>query len=378
MDDLVMFSFLPRRAVVIHWFLAIALLACATGFASAQGTTPDADTVIPLEGLDPVMLSQGKEVQGDMKHQVRRGQFRYIFANAENKAEFEKDSSRYEIQLNGYCARMGAPTTANPDLYAVHKGRIYVFGSEECQTVFKAGPEKYLEVPAEPKSPPTAEMVKRGGELIAKAVEALGGSKLDQLVSFQRKELRGNDVKNTLLLAFPEGMRQETVRPNFTLVSVVTPSESFVALNNTARPMPAANRTAIDKELLHEPIILLRARNRSDFKAWAHDGEQRVGLVEIELPGFNTTLAIDPVTGRVLGQIYRGRGPGGVVGEIEIHYSDFRAAEGPVKDPVKELLFPFKITTTFDGQPFPALSAIIEATTVNGQIDPDSFKKPTK
>jgi hypothetical protein len=103
-----------------------------------------------------------------------------------------------------------------------------------------------------------------------------------------------------------------------------------------------------------------------------------VGLVEIELPGFNTTLAIDPVTGRVLGQIYRGRGPGGVVGEIEIHYSDFRAAEGPVKDPVKELLFPFKITTTFDGQPFPALSAIIEATTVNGQIDPDSFKKPTK
>ena len=98
-----------------------------------------------------------------------------------------------------HCARMGAPTTGNPDLYFVHNGRIYIFGSEECQTLFKAAPEKYLEVPAAPKSPPTAEMVKRGQELIAKAVEALGGgSKVDQLVSFQKTDLRGNQVKNIL------------------------------------------------------------------------------------------------------------------------------------------------------------------------------------
>jgi len=32
----------------------------------------------------------------------------------------------------------------------------------ECQTLFKAAPEKYLEVPATPKSPPTADMMKRG------------------------------------------------------------------------------------------------------------------------------------------------------------------------------------------------------------------------
>ena len=160
--------------------VAITLLICATASVSAQSTTQDPNTVIPLEGLDPVMLSQGKEVQGDMKHQVTRGQFRYIFANAENKTTFEKDPARYEIQLNGYCARMGAPTTGNPDLYAVHKERIYVFGSEECQKLFKTAPEKYLEVPAEPKAPPSAEMVKRGQDLIAKAVEALGGAKLDQ------------------------------------------------------------------------------------------------------------------------------------------------------------------------------------------------------
>ncbi len=359
-----------------QWFcsvlLAISVLSCAPATVSAQGSTPDRNTVIPLEGLDPVMLAQGKEVQGDMKFQVTRGRFQYIFANAENKAAFEKDPARYEIQLNGYCARMGAPTTANPDLYAVHKERIYIFGSEECQTVFKAAPEKYLEVPTEPKAPPSPAMVKRGQELIAKAVAALGGAKLDQLVSFQRKELRGNDVKNTLLLAFPEGVRQETVRPNFTLVSVVSPSESFFVVNNTdARPMSEANRAAVHKELQREPIVLLRARNRSDFKAAAAGGgDASMEQVEIELPGFNTTLGIDPATGRVLSQTYRGRGPSGVVGDIAINYSDFRAVEG--------FSLPFKIVATFAGQPYPALSAMIEATTLNAQVDPASFKKPTK
>src|SRR5215211_3123157 len=162
-----------RRPTPAHTFstlLLVVVLSCSA--ASAQVSA--SETVIPLEGLDPVMLTQGKEVQGDMKYKVTRGQFEYLFASAENKATFEKDPSRYEIQLDGHCARMGAPTTGNPDLYFVYNGRIYIFGSEECQTLFKAAPEKYLDVPVAPKSPPTAEMMKRGQELIAKAVETLG------------------------------------------------------------------------------------------------------------------------------------------------------------------------------------------------------------
>jgi YHS domain-containing protein len=350
-----------RRLLVV-----IVLLGLSTATSTAQ------ETLIPLEGLDPVMLSQGKEVQGDVKYKVTRGRFQYIFANAENKATFEKDPARYEIQLDGHCARMGAPTTGNPDLYAIHNGRIYIFGSEECQTLFKAAPEKYLEVPAAPKSPPSAEMIKRGQELIAKAVEALGaGSKLDQLRSFQKTDLRGNQVKNIVVLAFPDALRQETVRPNFTLTSVITPSESFVLVNNTARSMPEGNRTAIHRELNHELLVLLRARTRSDFKAWAagaNNEDKTLEYVDFELPEFTTTLGIDPATGRVISQTYRGRGPGGVLGQIVINYSDYRTVEG--------LSLPFKMTTTFDGQPFPALSATIEAISVNGQIDPSTFKKP--
>ena len=342
--------------------LLIALISCSAAAARAQSSS--SETVIPLEGLDPVMLSQGKEVQGDMKFKVTRGKFQYIFANAENKATFEKDPSRYEIQLDGHCARMGAPTGGNADLYYVHNGRIYIFGSEECQTLFKGAPEKYLETPPAPKSPPSAEMVKRGQELIAKAVEAFGaGSKLDQLRSLQRTDLRGNQVKNILTVAFPDTLRQETVRPNFTIVSVITPADSFVTVSNRTRPMAEDNRAAIYKELNRDPIFLLRARTRPDFKASGTEDS-----VDVELAGFTTTLGIDPGTGRVVSQTYRGRGPGGVVGQIVINYSDFRTVEG--------LSLPLKTTATFDGQPFPALSATTEAITINGQIDPSSFKKP--
>src|ERR1043165_2445786 len=121
----------PANPARVSSLLAIiVLIGCSLAIVSAQS----GETLIPLEGLDPVMLSQGKEVQGDMKYKVTRGRFQYIFANAENKATFEKDPARYEIQLDGHCARMGAPTTGNPDLYTVHNGRIYIFGSEECQT----------------------------------------------------------------------------------------------------------------------------------------------------------------------------------------------------------------------------------------------------
>ena len=341
--------------------LLFIIFALACSIAGAQ------ETVIPLEGLDPVMLTQGKEVQGDMKFKVTRGQFQYIFASAENKATFEKDPARYEIQLKGNCARMGAPTGANADLYYVHNGRIYIFGSEECQTLFKGAPEKYLEVPPAPKAPPTEEMVKRGKELINKAVGVLGGSKLDQLQTFQRTELRGNEAKSILVLSLPDSIRQETVRPTFTLASVITPAESFVVFNNAARPMPEANRTAIYKDLYHDPLFLFRARTQPDFKAWVAGGGTEERL-EIELPEFTTSLGIDPATGRVVNQTYKGRGPGGVVGQIVINYSDFRTVEG--------LSLPFKTTATFEGQPFPALSATVENIAINGQVDPASFKKP--
>jgi YHS domain-containing protein len=133
-------------------------------------------TVVPLEGLDPVLLAGGKETQGDEQFSVTRGQFRYFFAGAETKAAFEKEPGRYEIQLGGSCARMGPTVRGNPDLFLVHGGRIYIFGSEECVTAFKAKPESFLDTGAGgEQAPATEEARRRGRALVEKAIEAAGG-----------------------------------------------------------------------------------------------------------------------------------------------------------------------------------------------------------
>src|SRR5918998_1303968 len=88
----------------------------------AAGAQEREEFVVPLDGLDPVLLTGGKEVQGEEAFSVKRGRFRYLFANAETKATFEREPGRYEIQLDGTCARMGPTVQGNPDLFAVHEG----------------------------------------------------------------------------------------------------------------------------------------------------------------------------------------------------------------------------------------------------------------
>jgi hypothetical protein len=62
------------------------------------------------------------------------------------------------------------------------------------------------------------------------------------------------------------------------------------------------------------------------------------------------------------------RGPQGNFGQFVQAFSDFRTVDG--------LTLPFKITSTFDGQPWKEQSPTIEQISVNGKIDPALFEKP--
>jgi putative intracellular protease/amidase/YHS domain-containing protein len=99
---------------------------------------------VALKGLDPVLLTEGKEVKGQAELSATRDKFRYVFVDAVNKAKFEKDPARYEIQFHGGCAMM-PDTPAQPDLFTVYKGRIYAFACEDCQAAFREKPEKYAQ-----------------------------------------------------------------------------------------------------------------------------------------------------------------------------------------------------------------------------------------
>jgi len=126
-------------------FAFLGVLVSLTVQANAGDKDKDKDTgpTPVLKGFDPVLLSKGKEVAGDKDLALVHRGFRYRFSTSENRKLFEREPSKYEIQLNGMCAAM-QEAEGNPDLFAVHKGLIYIFGTQKCRTNFTADPEKYL------------------------------------------------------------------------------------------------------------------------------------------------------------------------------------------------------------------------------------------
>ncbi len=361
------------------------ILFSAGGMALAQTKAQDAEPV--LEGLDPVMLIQGKEVQGDLKITVTRGKFQYLFANAETKATFEKDPTRYEIQMDGACARMGSPVGGNPDLYTVHEGRIYIFGSGECKKRFDSAPEKYLEPENGTGHKPvfTPEALAKGQSLIEKAVAAMGGAaRIDGLISYQEKSTalqtrRQGDVeiKTNLAILFPDRIRSEQTMPDYNnpsatreMAIVITPTQVFGIMAGAARPLPDSARTVQEKELRRRPLSILRARKSLNPAVIGSSklGETAIEQVAVEIDGLAYTLGIDSSTGRILSVSCHRRGPEGNFGELVQLFSDFR--------PVGDLTLPYRVTATFDGQPWKEQSPTIEAITINGKLEPGLFEMP--
>ncbi|HEY7543371.1 MAG TPA: YHS domain-containing protein, partial [Blastocatellia bacterium] len=250
-----------------------------------------------LEGLDPVLLVQGKEAPGQEKFSVIRGDFLYVFASEENKATFEKDPPRYEIQLNGSCARMGPTVGGNPDLYTVYKGKIYIFGSGECLKLFEAAPEKYLE-PEPPSVTPSAESIQKGAALIVKAVQAMGGAeKIDGITSYVEKTTGTTQTQNgpaelklTLTKVYPDLIRRDRSIPGRTLAQVVQKGEMFVIVQQqNVFPGNYNARKEFEKSLRRSPLEILRGRKQSDFKAYSvgqgKADDAAVELVAVEFGG---------------------------------------------------------------------------------------------
>ena len=350
----------------------------AGGLVFSQSSTPD---VVPvLEGLDPVMLVQGKEVQGDIKITTTRGRFQYLFANAENRTAFEKDPQRYEIQLDGSCARMGPGVEADPDLYTVCRGHIYVFGSENCLKMFKAAPENFVEAqPVITGVSATPEALRQGQALIEKAVAALGGEKkLDGLKSYREQgnfitRLPAGQIQNktNLTIVFPDRIRRETTRSFGTVTSVATPGESFVSTDRGANPMTIGARRELEKQEVQRTVLgILRMRKSTNFRAigsgLAKSGAINLEQVAVAFDDLNLTLGIDATTGRVLTLAFHGRGTDGAFGEIVESFGDFRTIDG--------LSLPFKTDTTWNGEAMRSL--ILDIISVNSDIDPLLFEKP--
>jgi YHS domain-containing protein len=328
--------------------------------------TPEA-----IEGLDPVLLTQGKEVPGKDALSVVHAGLKYFFSTAETKAAFEKNPEQYAVQLDGTCARMGAAVGGNPNTYSVHDGRIYLFGSDNCKELFDAAPGKYLEAPPVALEATPAERT-AGRAALDKVAAAMGA--VDGITAFEEHGSRsapagggmpGQDTKVALFWSVPDRLRLETTFPQFgTVASILTASDEFTALPKGVGQLRRRQATELRRQAFRHPVVLVRTRNSPDVRTAGRAAD----VVDVQaLDGPVVTLRIDAATSLPLSLSFRGRGPDGDLGAVEHAFSDYRKSDG--------VMVPFRRTVTFNGVPVPQQSVAVDSVAINKPIDAARFTR---
>jgi hypothetical protein len=227
------------------------------------------------------------------------------------------------------------------------------------------------------RAPASPEAIQKGKQLIEKVVQAVGGPAIDALTSYREAGSMAMptpqgemELKTTLIVALPDRIRQEIVVPIGTIAMVVTPTAAFVQTPQGSKPLPPSERVKIEKDVRRAPVFLLRHRKEPGFMVSAAGagkvGDVAVEQLSIEFAGDRATWSVDPATGRVLAQTYRGEGPSGAPGEIVDTYSDFRTVDG--------VTVPFKVVSTFNGEP--GSSGVTTAVEINKPVDASLFEAP--
>jgi YHS domain-containing protein len=365
----------PEVGIMRHCTLAVLLLLSSSG-AHAQS----ARTVEALDGLDPVLLIQGKETQGKPSLAVIHGRFSYLFSSAETKAAFEKDPAKYEIQLGGMCARMGKTAGGNPADFLVHDGKIYIFGSDDCHRKFQAAPQKFIAPPVKP-LPTSRTAATRGRQLVDQVVKSFGtAQRIDALTSYvetigqtqKRQEVDVPVVLKTSWL-FPDYTKQERTMTlqgkTMGSTTILAPEGMwFVTQSGQAYPSPSAARASLEQDFGRHPIALLRARRDPNVKLAAIgpatiDGKT-VEQVRIVRGGVDVIMNVD-WAGRLHSVSFQDRNIDGEYGTYALLYSDFKDVKG--------LTLPFTVRGQFNGQPDPSQTWTVESITLDAPLDKSAF-----
>lgn len=335
--------------------------------------------------VDAVELVRGKEVAGQESIFADHYRYRYQFANEQNKAEFVAHPEKYEIQLGGACGRMGALSGAGDvNIFATHESRVYIFASESCKKTFLAAPAKVLDRPDVIPSG-TEDAKKKGGALIERAVEAMGGAtRVDSVKSYQRRleqksEHQGKTVSvvDMVTIEFPDRVRTDYTWDTSRYTKVVNGGDAWEETPTEVYPLHEQQREALHRQQLNRNLLMiLRSRHQSGFVA-VHEGAKRIDHegqpidvenVAVAVNGCVCTLGIDPKTGRILTQTYRGQGPRATFGTVERTLTNFETIDG--------ITYPKSSRVRFDGNDLEKASDDGMSVAFDVKLDADFFERP--
>jgi len=135
-----------NRRDVLAAVLSVPLLGVGSSCVRAERIGVYSPGGMAIGGFDPVAyFDEGRAVQGRARHMLKWHGTTWVFASAANQEAFEMNPAAYAPQYGGFCALSvsnGGTVDAEPRVWAIVEGRLYLFYSERAHSVWnQAVPE---------------------------------------------------------------------------------------------------------------------------------------------------------------------------------------------------------------------------------------------
>ncbi|MBU3016513.1 hypothetical protein KO519_02180 [Paraglaciecola agarilytica] len=129
----------------------VAVYTLTMNIASAESidrASIEKQAALALQGFDPTTyFNLSGATQGKTAFQALYMGERYLFANAENQQKFANNPAQFLPQFGALCAHslvMEKDVIADPSIYTIEEGKLYMFVSQEAKTEWMKNSNKNL------------------------------------------------------------------------------------------------------------------------------------------------------------------------------------------------------------------------------------------
>jgi YHS domain-containing protein len=102
---------------------------------------------IAIQGYDVMSYLEKRAEKGKEQLQTEFGGVLWRFASEDHKRQFLLDPARFVPAYGGFCAYSigrGYPATADPEAFAVHRGRVYLFFDPAVRAVWEQDLDQWI------------------------------------------------------------------------------------------------------------------------------------------------------------------------------------------------------------------------------------------
>lgn len=132
----------PNCALIIAAFAAV--LWHAAPAAWADQNVADRNSGLAIHGFDPVSyFNEGRALAGQVELELDLGGVAWRFRSEGNRAAFADRPEAYAPRYGGndpVAAGRGVVLPGNPDIWAIHDDKLFLFDSEETKVEFEVNP----------------------------------------------------------------------------------------------------------------------------------------------------------------------------------------------------------------------------------------------